>query len=344
MADATRAEFNDSVTEHDLRHLAGLPQLTTLQCSVPVKDSVWSLLNDCFFGLRPDVELRAYGHNSSECDLSFARRMGNVRRFAADSLMRAKNVEVIAEMSRLESLSLGIFELRDFGVLNRVPPTLTTLRLGATRSRKPLLESLARFTSLRTLYLEGQSNGIDVLSNLPALEDLTLRSITTPDLRYLAPLERIWSLDIKLGGIRSFTGIEGKGTIKCLELWQIRELERADVVASLPGLQNLFLQSLPHIEALPGLRHVHTLRRVVLQNMKSFRDFGTLEDAPALEEFALIEGKAQEPEQLLPVLRNTAVRRAKAMFGSDRKNTAFAGLRDGHAKSDWDTGLAFTYR
>jgi hypothetical protein len=61
--------------------------------------------------------------------------MVNVRRFAADCLMRAKNVGAIAEIPELESLSLGIFELQDFGVLETVPPTLTTLSLGATRSK-----------------------------------------------------------------------------------------------------------------------------------------------------------------------------------------------------------------
>jgi len=85
------------------------------------------------------------------------------------------------------------------------------------------LDALDRFKSLKVLHLEGQSNGIEVLSQLRGLEDLTLRSITTSDLRYLAPLERLWSLDIKLGGIRSFDGIEGKDTIKYLDLWQIHE-------------------------------------------------------------------------------------------------------------------------
>ena len=224
MADATRAEFDDSVTERDLRQLAGLPKVKTLQCSAPVKDSVWSLLNDCFFALRPDVELRVYAHYSSECDLAFAQRMGNVRRFAADCLMRATNVEAIAGISRLESLSLGIFELQDFGVLESIQPTLTTLSLGATRSQNLGWTPLARFGGLKSLYLEGQANGIEVVSGLHALEDVTLRSITTADLRYLAPLTRLWSLDIKLGGIRSFRGIEGKSTIKYLQLWQIREL------------------------------------------------------------------------------------------------------------------------
>ena len=52
MADSTRAEFDDSVTEHDLENLAELPKVETLQCSAPVKDSVWSLLNASFFSRR----------------------------------------------------------------------------------------------------------------------------------------------------------------------------------------------------------------------------------------------------------------------------------------------------
>ena len=344
MADSTRAEFDDAVTENDLRNLVELPGVKTLQCSAPVKDSVWSRLNDSFFSRRPDVELRVYGHHSMECDLAFARRMVNVRRFAADCLMRAKNVEAIAEIPELESLSLGIFELQDLGVLETVTPTLTTISLGATRSKKPRLEALARFTSLKALHIEGQSNGIEVLSQLRGLEDVTLRSITTADLRYLSPLERLWSLDIKLGGIRSFDGIEGKDTIKYLELWQIRELEDANIVASLPGLQNVFLQSLSRVKQLPSLEGSRSLRRVVLENMKGFSDFTALESAPALEEFALVEGSRQQPEQLVPVLRNPAVRGAAAHFGSARKNQAFTRLRDAYQKVDWDRSTRFEYR
>jgi hypothetical protein len=343
LVDATRAEFDDSLGEHDLRRLAGLRGLETLQCSVPVKDRGWSLLNDGFFDTRPDVELRVYGHYSTECDLAFARRMVNVRRFAADCLTRARNVDAIGAM-HLESLSLGIFELQDFSVLELVPPTLTTLSLGATRSKAPRVDSLRRFRSLKVLRLEGQANGIDALGDLPALEDLTLRSITTPDLRYLAPLPRLRSLDIKLGGIRSFGGIEGKDTIQYLELWQVRGLDSADIVGSLPRLQNVFLQSLPRIQALSPLRDAVALRRVVLESMKGLRDFTALKTAPALEEFGLVDGRSQEPEQLLPVLENPVTRRVSAMFGRDRKNHAFARLRDAHDKSDWDLSTRFEYR
>lgn len=179
---------------------------------------------------------------------------------------------------------------------------------------------------------------------LRGLENVTLRSITTADLSYLSPLERLWSLDIKLGGIRSFVGIEGKDTIKYLELWQIRELPDADIVASLSGLQNLFLQSLSRVKQLPSLEGSRSLRRIVLENMKGFSDFTALESAPALEEFALVEGNRQQPEQLVPVLRNPAVRGATAHFGSDRKNQAFTRLRDAYQKVEWDRSRRFEYR
>jgi hypothetical protein len=239
-----RAEFDSAVTAHDLSQLATHRDLSVLQCAAPVPDSVWELLNTSFFAARPDVELRMFAHYSTGCDLRGARRLTNVRRFAADCLSTAKDVEAIAEIPMLESLAVGIFDLRSFDFLERVSPTLTSLALGGTRSKAPSLAALSRFRSLKKLYLERHTKDIEVIRGLVDLEELTLRSITTPNLDYLEPLRRLWSLEIKLGGIKSFTGVEGKSSIKYLELWQIRELPDAGVVSTLPGLQNLFLQSL----------------------------------------------------------------------------------------------------
>jgi hypothetical protein len=223
-----------------------------------------------------------------------------------------------------------------------VSPDITDLKLGATRSKAPSLAPLSRFGSLKRLYLEGHAKDIEVLSDLQALEDVTLRSITARDLSYLAPLKRLWSLDIKLGGIRSFLGIEGKESIKYLELWQIRELHDIGIVSALPGLQNLFLESLPHM--FPSMTNATALRRVVLQNLKALQDFSAFETAPALEEFGLINGNNQTPEQLAPVLRNPAIRRVRAGFGSDRKNQLFARLRDEAGKIDGSPWEQFEYR
>ena len=343
MLDQTRAEFDGSVTARDLEKLSGEKRLEVLQCSVPVPDNVWTLVNERFCAARPDVELRVYGHYSTKCDLSFARLLTNVRRFAADCLTRASNVEAIETIPELESLSLGVYDLQDFHVLERISARLKVLKLHATRSRKPSLASLNRFRALRVLYLEGHGKGIEVLSDLPDLEDVILRSITTPDLSYLAPLTKLWSLDIKLGGIRCFQGIEGKDCIKYLELWLIRNLRDVDVIGTLPGLQNLFLQSLRHVSTLPRLDNSAGLRRIVLEDMKGLMDFSALKTAPALEEFRLVAGNKQQPEQLRPVLENPRVRRIGAGFGSDRKNRVFAQLRREYGKEEWSQAEPFEY-
>ena len=74
------------------------------------------------------------------------------------------------------------------------------------------------------------------------------------------------------------------------------------------------------------------------------RDFAALELVPNLQEFALWEGARQLPEQLLPVLRNSSVRWVSAGLGSDKKNRAFAALRDKNGKKEWMPIEPFEYR
>lgn len=334
LVDSSRAEFTGSITASELDKLAATSAVKVLQTSEPVASSSWPLLDEVFFGRRPDVELRIYGFYGKRCDLSFASRLRRVRRFAADSLMDATGVEHVARIPALESLSLGVYSLESFDLLRDAAPGLRSLALGQTRSKKPSLEPLARFTELRRLFIEGHRKDIDVLSRLQLLEDVTLRSVTVPGLEFLRPLTRLWSLDLKLGGIRNLSAISGMASIKDLELWQISGLEDVGVAGELPGLQHLFLQSLRRVAALPDLRAARSLRRVTLETMRGLRDWAPLEHAPALEELLLVDASPLVPEDLVPVLRNPSLKRVSVGFGSDRKNAAARALLKTYGKEE----------
>jgi hypothetical protein len=127
-------------------------------------------------------------------------------------------------------------------------------------------------------------------------------------------------------------------------LWQVRELDNIDFVSSLTGLQNLFLQSLPQIQSTPQLKHLSQLRRVILENLKGLTDFTPFETASALEEFILLDGRKQTPQQLLPVLNNPNVRRISAYFGTLRKNNEFLQMREKYGKEEMNRWDAFEYR
>lgn len=339
-----RVDVDHSLTSRDAKRLAADPKLEVIQTVAPLPPKTWAMLDELVFAIRQDVQLRLYGHYRSECDLGITRFVPHVRNFAADSLSSVTNVEAIAQLPELDALSLGVYELDGFDVLKDLRPTLHSLSLGQTRSKKPDLAPLSRFVSLKTIYIEGHTKNIGVLGGLSSLEDVTLRSTTTPDLDFLTPLTRMWSLDIKLGGTTNLAAIGGMPGIKYLELWQIRGLSDIDVISDLPGLQNAYLQSLPQVTVLPPLHRLRDLRRLVLDNMKGMRDLAALETAPALQDFAYIDARGKNPVQLLPALRNPVVRRVSAGFGSDKKNQEFAQLRNEYGKASLNDISHFEYR
>lgn len=241
--DTQRLKFYGELTRREVEQLASDPAVKVVQSEVshPVKASTWELLNEVLLARRPDVELRLYGGvYDSLCDLSFLPCVANVRRFSADCLIRAVGIEHLRSLQNLEELSIGIYRLEDFSFLELIPPGIRSLSLGLTKSKKPRLDALSRFHSLRELHLEGHQGGIEVLSKLPEIEKVRLRSISTENLAYIGDLPKLWSLDIKLGGIRDFSAIENKRSIKYLELWQIRGLSNLSFISSLTGLQFLF--------------------------------------------------------------------------------------------------------
>ncbi len=219
----SRNQFREPLSQREVAAIASDAEVKVLQTDSPASLATWELLNEAFFSRRPDVELRVYGCYSTNCDLSFTRVLSNVRRFAADSLQHATGVEHLGGIRNLEALSVGIFDLESFDFLNDVSDNLRELALGATRSKKPGLSMLPRFGHLREIHLEGQQKGIDALSQLRCLEKVTLRSISTPNLEYLKPLDKMWSLDLKLGG-SDVSAIRGMGNIKYFEAWQVRGL------------------------------------------------------------------------------------------------------------------------
>ena len=270
------------------------------------------LLTDAEFALLanwlrayPEMTLRAYGsYDRSIRDLEFLRFFPFLRRFAADALYDS---------------------LTSLDGLRHLPPDLEGLGIGVTRH--PLdLAMIERFGALRTLFLEGQTRNIEVVSRLEALEDLTLRSITLPDLSLLLPLRRLVSLDLKLGGTKDLGLLPRVGRLRYLELWLIKGLSDVSAIAELPELRYLFLQALRRVEALPHLRSAMSLRRIHLETMKGLRDLRPLATAPALEELELVDMSQLQVHDLRPLIGLPNLRAASLGLGSVRRNEAAASL------------------
>jgi len=270
----------------------------TVQFASRLTDAEMRALADFMSGY-PDVRLRVYGgYDGSITDLEFLRFFPRIRRFSVDAIYELPSLDGIGHLSR---------ELED-------------LLIGRTRSTRFSLTTLARFSKLRTLYLEGQQKDIEAIGGLAGLEDLTLRSITLPDLSALRPLRNLRSLDIKLGGTTDLRLLPGVGRLEYVELWMVRGLDDVSPLADVATLQRFFLQSLKRVTRLPSFASSPALRHVVLETMKGITDLRPLAEAPSLEVLALTDMRHLEPDDLRPFLGHPKLREGRWGFGSDRKN------------------------
>ena len=260
----------------------------------------------------PQIEFRVYGgYDGSIRDLDFLRFFENARRVAVDALYGLESIEGLRYLS----------------------PDLEQLVLGQTK-RRFSVAVLERFTSLRTLYIEGHTKDIEVIGRLRELRGLTLRSITLPNLEIVRPLERLRSLDIKLGGTRDLRPLGEMSQLGYLELWQIRGFDDLSEVASLTGLRYLFLQALKQVTTLPDFSRCAQLERLHLETMKGLTDLRPINTAPALRDLVMVDMPQLRWEHVEPLQNHPVLATLRLGTGSQKRNDEYTS-RLGFPPTPW---------
>lgn len=321
-----RIEIFEELTEREAKELAELEELSTLQFSEPVTDKTFELLEKYLFSKRDDVVLRVYGFYVSLCDLSFLKKVPSVKRLYIECDGEVKNLAYITSLRFLKELDLSVYSLESFDILYEVTGQLEELTLGQTKSKKPNLQILKHFPSLKRLYIEKHTKHIEILSTLTDLEELTLKSISVPDLSFLLPLQNLTILKVHLGGIQDFFAIQHLKQLKFLEFWQVRGLSDLSFISFIPTLQQLVLQSLKIVERLPNFKHSFALRKLSMENMKGLQNIESLKSAPSLIEFTHWSAMKMELKDYIPLLQNPTVEKVTVLFGSDKRNKQFEDL------------------
>jgi len=319
-------QISKGITKKEIIELNEKKNISSIQFSSPLNNIEFDYLEDYLFSKRTDISLRVYGHYSEKCDLNFLKQIPSLQKFSADCLKSVNGIENILELKNIETLGIGIFDLESFDILENINPNLKRLYLHQTKSKKPKIDSIKRFKNLECLYLENQSKGIEEIKTLKNLKDLTLRSITTENLDYLIGLNELWTVDIKLGGIKNFKALETLQSLKYLELWQIRDLSDLSFISNLVKLQNLFIQSLPNVTELPNFEKLIYLKRIYLENLKGLKNLNSLKNAKSLKEFIYTSANNVEIENLIPAIENSNLESISCWFGNSKKNIAFEKL------------------
>ncbi len=317
VGDVTKNEIDILLNDLEITILA-LEEHKTLP-----SNNTWKLLNEMFFSHRPEVELKVCGFHLRPMDLTFTGILDNVCHFYADALDDARGYENIAGMGRLKTLSVGFLNLQSFEFLEGVTDRLESLFVGSTLSAKPSLLPLKRFKYLKRLFLEKHVKHIEVLSDLVHLRDLTLHSITLPNLNILKPLKRLQSLVMELGSLMDISSLKGNSKIASVEFSRVRGLSDLNPLSSLTSLKTLHLESLPGVRSIPSLSGLKKLKEFSIINLTGVEDFGFLYSLPSLEALRFVQGEKghnYETVELNRLMRIKGLKGAFIGFNSARMN------------------------
>jgi internalin A len=275
-----------------------------------------------FVRKHPKINFRTYAHYFvKSVDLDFLRHYPFLRKFTAD-VHTLKDISGLRFAPHLRELGIHGYRLDDLSGLEFVPQKLERFSFGQTKTKKHSLAFLQRFRRLQSLFIEGHTKDIDAIGALSELQDLTLRSITLPDLRCLRPLKQLLSLDIKLGGTKDLGLLPQIGRLRYLELWLIKGLCDLAPVANISTLQFLFLQALRNVKRIPSLAKLEKLRRLHLQQMKGLVDLRPIAAAPALEDLIVYEMRHLEADAFQPFIGHRSLKHATISLGGARKRNA----------------------
>ncbi len=250
-----------------------------------------------FLETQPDVGLRVFG-SPDITDLEFLRWF-----------------------PKLSDLSIDyLYELESLDGLRHLPSNVQSLAIGDTR-KKLDLSDIRPFTELRSLRVEGAKKNLDSIGSLVQLEELSLRSITLPDLSTLTSLDALRSLELKLGGTKDLTLLPSVGQLEHLEIWQVRGLVDISSIGELPHLRYLFLETLSRIEQLPDFSHSQALERIHIEGLKGLTSVEQVSNAPNLRDLVL-DVPQLGLEDIRCLAGHQTLKRASVGLGSVKRNDA----------------------
>lgn len=336
-------QIESGFKSRELETLANNPKTQYIRFNSPLKAHEIEWLESIVFSKRPDISLRIYGFHQEVCDLSVLKQLPSLRILHVDYLSEVANIKTLSQLQNLKELGIGISELKNFDFLNEINANLKKLYLSQTHSKSLRLDFLPRFSQLEYLFIEAHQKGIEHIARLTHLKEIVLRSVSLNHLEFLYELEQLWSLDLKLGGLKDPTSIAKLRHLKYLEIWQVRGISDLSFISELTTLQNLFLQSLPHVKRLPDFSKNTALRRIYLENLKGLEEVSSLRTAKRLENFIYVMAMNQDPDNFLSVFENPSVESVMGRFGSDKKNHRFELLAKQYGKRLYN-GEVFDYQ
>lgn len=318
----------EDVTESIIHQISEEKLIKRVQISDYIPNTVLEKLNRLFI-LRPDISFRVYGGADKKFgygddfngwNLDFLRFVPDVQNIViGDFEYKNTDLSILSSLSNLKSLTLDIYDLRDFSFVKTLSSRLEHLYIDAVlKNGKPVFDCqwLLRFKNLQSLFLGKLDKNLESIVGLSQLKKLELRAVKNKDLSFLkqTPINdlSIWWCD---GSKIDLTVLSDFRTLRQLRLIRISKLDDISFVSTLTGLERLELILLANITKIPNLSNLNKLTEVYIDTLNKLVDITSLVNAKNLRKVNMLGVKSMTKESVYAVLDNPNVEELRCFGG-----------------------------
>jgi hypothetical protein len=177
------------------------------------------------------------------------------------------NLDFLSKLPNLKNLTADLFKNDEIEKINKYLK-LDTLAIGTHRvSLKPIIKQ----TFLKNLFVFDKPKDIEIIRQMPWLENLTFSMQTLKSLDFLIPLSNLRELHFKLGGTKNLNELPNIGKIEKLSFMWVRQLmiENLLPITEMKYLQELSFDTQAHLTDLDWLKDKSIKTEII--NCKNFK-------------------------------------------------------------------------
>ena len=265
----------DELTELFIQDIIANPKIKYVQISEPLPDIAFAKI-DQILHERPDIGFRIYSLGiNKRIDLSCLFLMKNLKKLLIEGHLKgcrdSFDFNVLCNIDTLRDIHLSLFDLKDYSFVKELSPNLEKFCLFADTMGENIIfdcEWLLKYQNISSIYLGNKAKKhIQAIASLSKLENLTLRGIKVPDVKFLYNNQYLSSFALHWCGMSDLSSLYGLNHLKSLELWRIMKLEDISVISTLTNLEKLSLIDLKHIHHLPDLSKLKKLNDIKINNL-----------------------------------------------------------------------------
>lgn len=227
------------------------------------------------------------------------------------------NLDFLKYYKGIKTIRLYLPSVKDINPLRHLIDNLENLQLGEFKDKKVSFDLLGDFVNLNYLSVVRQQKGLESITRLTKLTELSLTGYSIDKLPFINALKQLKRLYIGFGTTTNLDNISQLDNLEELDILWVKQLSDINAISQLTGLIKLKIEDEKQIKSLPNLSKLQKLKNIRLMNLSSIEDISSLISS-MVEEF-IITGPNKNIEILKPISDSDKPKKIYTYFYSNKE-------------------------